>query len=158
MSAPARIPYTLEHIFSFTALLEKMPEVIGQLPEGMLINFYVTGGDIVGPKLNGKVRPVGGDWFTLRTDGVAIPDVRITFETSDGALIYVTYSGVMDLGADGYQKFLNQQLPATIPLRVTPRFHTASPAYQWLNRLQCIGIGQTDLGRLVINYDVYSVL
>ncbi|HSF25341.1 MAG TPA: DUF3237 domain-containing protein [Blastocatellia bacterium] len=158
MSAPARIPYTLEHIFSFTALLEKMPEVIGQLPEGMLINFYVTGGDIVGPKLNGKVRPVGGDWFTLRTDGVAIPDVRITFETSDGALIYVTYSGVMDLGADGYQKFLNQQLPATIPLRVTPRFHTASPAYQWLNRLQCIGIGQTDLERLVINYDVYSVL
>jgi hypothetical protein len=48
-------------------------------------------------------------------------------------LIYTTYSGVLDLGEDGYQKFLKQELPKYIQLRIAPRYHTAHPEYQWLN-------------------------
>jgi hypothetical protein len=37
---------------------------------------------------------------------------------------------------------------------VVPRFQTANPDYQWLNRLQCVGIGEVNLESLGISYDV----
>jgi len=46
------IEYRLEHIMSYTATLTE-PEVIGPLPEGLRVNFYVTGGEVVGPKVSG---------------------------------------------------------------------------------------------------------
>jgi hypothetical protein len=149
------LDYSLEHIFSYTAALSI--EVIGPLPEGVRVNYYVTRGTVTGPKLKGKMLPVGGDWNILRTDGVGILDVRATFETDDGTLILTTYSGVYDLGKDGYEKFLRQELPAVIPIRMAPRFHTAHPGYEWLNRLQGLGIGQIDTARSEVRYEVYAV-
>ena len=63
-------------------------------------------------------------------------------ETDDGALVYVTYNGVADLGENGYQDALNQTGPATIKIHAAPRCATAHPAYQWLNRAQCLLIGE----------------
>jgi hypothetical protein len=103
------------------------------------------------------VKPVGADFFTLRTDGVGIIDVRATIETHDGALIDVAYSGVADLGADGHQKFLSGTLQPRFTLRTVPRAQTAHPAYQWINRLQCIGIGEADLEKLEVSYDIYGI-
>src|SRR5262245_26048165 len=118
------IDYKLEHICSFTGVLVSPPEVLGPLPEGIRVNFYTSGGVITGPKIRGKVRPVGGDWMTVRRDGVAILDVRATFETHDGALILVMYSGVIDLGLDGYDRFLRGELPVAAQIRISPRFLT----------------------------------
>ena len=149
--------YELEHIFSYTATLKTPPEVIGPIPEGIRANFYVTGGTVSGPKVNGKILPVGGDWLTLRKDGVGILDVRATMETDDGALIYTAYSGVLDFGEDGYESFLNQDLPDIGKLKIAPRYYTAHLGYQWLNRIQCIGIGQSVLSRSEVSYDIYAI-
>jgi hypothetical protein len=149
--------YSLEHLFSYTATLSKAPERIGPVPEGIKANFYVTGGKVEGPKVNGKVLLVGGDWLTIRADGVGILDVRATMETHDGALIYTTYSGVMDLGKDGYQKVLKQEVPAIIHLQSAPRYFTAHPGYQWLNRSQCVGVGQADMANSEVSFDVYAI-
>ena len=150
------IDYRLEHLFSYNAFLTT--EVIGPVAEGVRVNFYVTGGEISGPKLRGKLHPVGGDWLTLRTDGVGILDVRATLEAEDGALIYTSYSGVADLGEDGYRRFLGGDPPPSgLPLRVVPRYQTAAPAYAWLNRLQCLGVGEAFLERGEVRYDVYAV-
>ena len=104
--------YKFEHVFSFDALLESPPESIGQVAEGIRVNFYCKGGEVTGPKLNGRCRPVGGDWLTTRTDGVAVLDVRTTLESHDGAVIAIAYSGVSDLGEDGYQRFLEGRAEA----------------------------------------------
>ena len=149
--------YQLEHICSYTGTLATPPEVIGPVPEGLRVNFYSTGGQITGPKLRGKLRPVGGDWVTVRTDGVAYLDVRSTFETHDGALILVTYQGVIDFGEDGYEKFLRGEMPPVVKLRTAPRFVTSHPAYLWLNRLFCIGIGEYRAAANEAKYDVYAV-
>ena len=149
--------YELEHIFSYTATLMNPPEVIGPVPEGIRVNFHVTGGEVKGPKVYGTFRPVGADWLLLRTDGVGILDVRATIETREEALIYATYTGVGDLGEDGYDRFLRGELPSVVPLRVAPRFLTAHPDYQWLNRLQYLGIGQANLESLEASYDVYAL-
>ena len=80
--------------------------MIGPLPEGIRAIFYVTKGEITGPKLRGRILPGGGDWLMVKPSGVGILDVRATLESDDGALIYIAYTGVGDLGEDGYQKFL----------------------------------------------------
>ena len=53
--------YRLDHIFTYTGRLASPPEVIGPLSEGIRVNFYSVGGEMIGPNLRGKLRPVGGD-------------------------------------------------------------------------------------------------
>jgi hypothetical protein len=147
---------SLDYVMSYTATLRE-PEVIGPIPEGLRMNFYVTGGTFQGPRCKGTVVPVGGDWLTIRTDGVGILDVRATLKTEDDALIYIAYSGVLDVGTDGYAKALEGKLPDVIDLRVASRMHTANPKYQWLNRLQFVQFGDAKPGTLTVRYDVYAM-
>ena len=93
----------------------------------------------------------------MRTDGVSILDVRATFESHDGALIETAFTGVGDLGENGYQKFLRQELPLSLQLRVAPRFRTAHPDYEWLNRVQCIGVGEINMEPLEVRFDIYAM-
>jgi hypothetical protein len=152
----ATIDFALEHVFSYSGALAP-PEIIGPAPEGVRVNFYSTGGEISGPGLRGRVRPVGGDWMTVRQDGVAYLDVRTTFETHDGAAILVTYQGLVDLGEHGYDAFLRGELPPLVKLRTSPRLVSSHPDYLWLNRLFCIGVGEYRADRNEAKYDVYAV-
>ncbi len=149
--------YRLEHIMSFAAKLGDR-EVIGPVPEGLRVNVHVTGGEVTGPRLSGRLRPLSGDWLTVRRDGVCILDVRLTIETVDGALIYVTYRGTSDRGEDGYERSLAGGPAASgTKIFISPRFHTAHRDYLWLNRLHCLGVGQTIPERSEVAYDVYAV-
>jgi len=149
--------YSLDHIFSYSATLDGNMEVIGATPSGFRINVYVTGGEMAGPRVRGKIRPVGADWLTIREDGVGILDVRATMETHDGALIYCAYQGVADAGEHGYSRFMDGDPPAKLGIRAVPRFLTAHSDYLWLNRLQCVNIGEVDLQVPIVNYDVYAL-
>lgn len=152
------IDFHLEHICSYNATLDPSIEVIGPVPEGFRFNGHFTGGAVCGPKLRGKVSPGGGFWAIVRTDGMEMLDVRFSIETHDGAVVYVDFSGLVDWGEDGYQKFLRAEpIASGIPIRTTPRFHTSHADYQWLNRLLCVGIGQVFLERSEVVYDVYAV-
>jgi hypothetical protein len=88
---------------------------------------------------------------------VGILDVRATFESHDGALIEIAFTGVGDLGEDGYQKFLRQELSPSLQLRVAARFRTAHPDYEWLNRVQCIGVGEISMAPLKVRFDIYAI-
>jgi hypothetical protein len=150
--------YQTDLVLSFSGTLKPSPEVIGQVPEGIRVNFYPASGAVSGPRLRGLVRDVGGDWLTLRRDGVAQLDVRTTIETEDGALLLLTYHGVADFGHDGYQRFLKRDLPGVVRIRITPRFTTAHPDYLWCNRLHCFGVGEYSPATLQAHYDVYAIL
>ena len=123
-AAPTRLhdEVQLEHICSYWATVSG-PEVIGPLAEGVRLNVYVTDGEVFGPRMRGRLRPVGGDWLTLRPDGVGILDVRATIELEDGALIYTAYGGVAELGTDGYQRFLKGDQPPLVELRIASLLH-----------------------------------
>ncbi len=151
------IEHRVEHILSFRGLGGPAPEVIGPVPEGIKVNFYNAGGEFRGPRIRGKLRAEGGDWVTVRRDGVALLDVRVTFETDDGAAILVTYPGMADFGEDGYEKFLSGKLPPAVKLRISPRFHTSHSKYLWLNRLHCFGVGEYKPTERTASYDVYAV-
>lgn len=149
--------YSLEHILSFTGIGSAAPDVIGPLPEGTRVNFHNSGGEVKGPKIRGLVRPTGGDWMTVRRDGVAVMDARVTFETDDKALIFVTYGGTIDFGPDGYDQFLRGEMPEVVRLRISPRFATGADRYLWLTRVHCVGIGEYRPATRIVSYDVYAV-
>ena len=146
----------LEYICSYWATLSP-PEVVGPLAEGVRVHFYVTDGEISGPKMKGRLRTVGGDWLLLRADGIGVLDVRATIELDNGALIYTTYGGVVDLGPEGYELFLKGILPPRPDLRIVPRYYTSHPDYLWLNRLQCVGVGVLDVAKSKVSYDIYAM-
>jgi hypothetical protein len=152
------IEYRLDHLFTYRLGFRVPPEAIGPTPAGLRVNFYFSGGEFVGPELRGRIRPVGGDWLTIRPDGVGILDLRATFETEDGALIHAPFTAVIDLGEHGYQDLLQGRLaPDGTPFRSVPRYETAHPAYRWLNRVQCLGIGQVFPSQGEARCDVYAV-
>ena len=149
--------YRLEHIMSYTAMLGAR-EAIGPVAEGFRTNIQVTGGEVTGPQIRGKICPTGGDWLTIRRDGVAVLNVRATIETNDGALIYMMYIGVSDRGENGYQNACDGRPSASgTPIHTSPRFHTSHPTYLWLNRVHCLGIGRIFPEKCEVAYNVYAV-
>ena len=149
---------TLEHLFSYRVAFDIPPEFIGPAPDGVRINFAFSGGEVTGPRVRGSIRPIGGDWLTVRPDGVGILDMRMTIETDDGATIYVPDLGVLDHGEDGYQNAIQGKLlPNGTPFQVAPRLQTAHPDYLWLNRLQGVGVGKVFPERGEALCDIYAV-
>ena len=152
--------YGLEPIFSVgwgPFVLQRMGHPV---PEGILDNFYFGRGRTEeGGKVVGEFSREGWGRIVMRTDGVGIIEVRATLETTEGALISVKYHGRVDLGEDGYQRYLEQGFPhqRSIPLPMAVHFHTTYPNYLWLNRLQCLAIGLIEPAREIVAYDVYGV-
>jgi hypothetical protein len=152
-----RFTHQLEFLGTVSVHLGKPPEDLGVLPQGLRRTFYILSGSCVGPRLNATIRPVGADWMVIQRDGVALPNVRTTWETPEGALLFGEYSGVFDLGENGYDNALRDQFPNLPAVQLAPRFVTSDPRYLWLNRLQCVGIGQVDMDRLLVQYDLHAV-
>jgi hypothetical protein len=152
-----RFPPELDFLGAVEVSLVMPPETIGAVPQGLRRTFYVKEGECRGPKLNARILPAGADWMLIQRDGVAVPNVRTTWQTLDGALLYGEYSGTFDLGPDGYERALRDEYPELPAVQLTPRFVTSHSKYQWLNRLQCVAIGNVDMHTLILNYDLYAL-
>jgi len=145
--------YELQYFGSVTMVFRQ--EIIGETPDGFHINFFIESGRVVGPRIEATIRAEGADWLWIRRDGIAVIDVRATWETADGAVISYRSSGVLELGPDGYTKVTAGQLAGNPPFCTTPMLLTAHPRYRWVNRLQLLGFGRVDMERLEIHYDLY---
>jgi hypothetical protein len=131
--------------------------VFGPTPEGIRIAFYITHGQWHGPRVHARYKSEGGDWLLVREDGVAIPNLRSTLETDDGALLYYQLTGTVDLGPDGYARTLARDLPALAPIAVVAQVSTSSERWSWLNRTTLVGTGIVNLKEGRVLYDVYSL-
>jgi hypothetical protein len=156
-SGGPRFSYDLEFLGAVSASLLKPPETVGATPQGIRKNFMIQGGACVGPRINAKIRPSGGDWLLIQRDGVGLPSVRTTWETDDGAVLYADYYGIFDLGEQGYDNALRDRFPDSASVQLAPRFMTDHPRYSWINRLQCLGVGNVDMVNSVVDYDLYAV-
>src|SRR5213076_3053470 len=117
----------------------------GAVPHGVRSFVPVAGGDFEGERLRGRVLPGGGDWLLLRSDGVLELDLRITLETDDHALIYMTFQGLRHGPPDAIAALGRGEVvdPASYYFRTLPRFETSSDAYAFLNRIITVGVGET---------------
>jgi hypothetical protein len=121
------------------------PQKLGTVPHGTRLIVPVTGGDFEGPRLRGKILPGGGDWLLLRSDGVLELDLRITLETEDHALIYMTFQGLRHGPPDAIAALGRGEVvdPARYYFRTVPRFETSAETYAFLNRIVAVGAGET---------------
>ncbi len=124
-------------------LLELLLDVDDQLDAGHTRIAPVTGGTFSGPGISGTVHPGGADWIT-QVSGHSSLDVRITLETDDGDIIYMSYTGVIARGEGG------------LYWRVRPIFSTTSEEYDWLNHTVFIGKNKQVPGKVA--YDIFRIL
>jgi hypothetical protein len=111
-------------------------------PSGTRIIAPVTGGTFEGPKMKGTVGPApAGDWVTVRADGSMALDVRLLLTTHDGAVVAVTYTGIL------------RNVDGTMQARGAPLFETGDERYAWLNTVQGVAMGTAGAGG--VDYDVY---
>lgn len=116
---------------------------LGPVPHGTRVIAPILSGTFDGDRLRGKVLPGGGDWTLLRSDGVLELDLRLTLETEDGALIYLTSFGYRHGPPDVLAALARGEPvdPSRYYFRTAPRFETSAPQYAFLNRLIAVCSG-----------------
>lgn len=112
---------------------------VGPGPLGMRVIAEIESGTVTGERLAGTIRQTGGADWLLVNGRVGIVDVRMTLETDDGAVVFISYGGRVDL-TDG---------PGAAPIYTAPTFEVSDDRYAWLNTVQAVGRGQLDGSRLV---------
>lgn len=146
-----------EYLMTLYAPLEAPQQIDGALS----IYNVREGGWVKGPKINGMLIAPGADWLRTMPGGSARLDVRASIKTEDGALVYITYSGVISHTPESMERLINgEPLKADDHYFITaPTFQTASEKYAWLNHVQCIGkMAEVKMGEgSFVKYDIFVV-
>lgn len=146
------------HLFTLEIEVARVVE-LGMTPNGQRRIATVRGGTFKGDGLRGTIQPSpAGDWLLLRADGVLVLDVRLTLETDDQQLIYMTYRGMRHGPADVMARVNRGEAvdPNAYYFRTTPVFETASSKYERLNRIVSVATGRREPAGPI--YEVYEVL
>lgn len=132
-------------------------QAIGKTPFGERTTYIIGEGRFQGPRMKGRILPGGGDWLLRGAEGLAKLDVRKTFETDDGALIDVRYTGLYrfsnavtaKLHAGGASAF------GDTLFQVQAQFETGDTRYAWLNETLAVGEGRETPSGVV--YQLYTI-
>jgi hypothetical protein len=121
------------------------PIAVGAGPAGMRLIYEVDEAVVKGDRLSGRfIGQAAADWLTISGTTASL-DVRATFETDDGAVVFTHYTGRSDVS----------QGPGASPIFVAPRFETGDERYAWLNSIQAAGKGSLDGSQLT--YEWYEL-
>lgn len=133
----------LVHFATMTVTLGESFVIKGG-PVGTRIVAEVDTVEMSGPKISASmVGKSAADWLTVGPDGsYGTLDVRATLKTEDDEFIYMEYSGRIDL--------------TTGKVVSAPLFQTGAEEYDWMNRMQAVGVGQNGPDSLV--YEMYEVV
>ena len=118
------------------------PFVLGGVPAGTFVVAELESARFEGERLQASSKGVANaDWVTISPDGTAVIDVKILLESDDGALIFCSYTGRLDL--------------ATGTAYAAPTFQTGDERYAWLNNLVAVGKGKTD--QKTLTYELHEM-
>jgi hypothetical protein len=135
----------LEHEFDFTGKLAPALDV-GAGPHGARLVFTVTGGEAKGERIHGEAVGAGADWLLIGSDGWGRLDVRFQLRTPDGAILYVSYVGLIEMNQKVQQALAAGERGATEYsdqyFRTTPRIESGDPKYAWVNQTLFVAEGR----------------
>jgi Protein of unknown function (DUF3237) len=133
----------LTRVYRLEAALGE-PLDLGDVSQGHRRIIPLTGGTFTGPELNGKLLPGGSaDWQIVLRDDTTLGDVRYTFQTDDGALLYVQSRGVRHGSAEVLARLGrgDDVDPSEYTFRTSTQIETASRDLDWLNKGVFISVG-----------------
>lgn len=137
-------PPRLEHVCDLAVTIA-LPVEIGQTPSGLRRLIPITGGEVKGPLLNGKVLAGGADFQLLLGDGTqAHLDARYVIELDDGTRVFVQNTALRVASLENSQRIMRGEPvnPAEIYFRCQPRLEAAGDPWAWLAESQFIGSGR----------------
>jgi hypothetical protein len=148
---------TTKHVFTITAHVAEVTSV-GDIGFGVRRIIPITGGDVKGETVNGKVLPLGADFQFIRPNELIELEAKYAFETDDGARVYVENKGIRFGPLDLLEKLKRGEPvdPSLIYCRTVPKFETGAEKYRWLMEHIFVGSAARYPDRVVI--DVFMVL
>lgn len=128
-------PPALEFVFEIRARIAAVLRA-GPGASGERQHIAITGGTVVGPRLNGSILPGGSDWPLTRADGATVIDAHYTVRADDGALIYVHNQGLRVSSAEALERLRRgEPVPAhEMYFRSAPVFDAPAGPHGWLTR------------------------
>lgn len=126
--------------YLMTVYIPKDPALAAD--SNLAISRDQTGGWIKG-KVSGRILAPSADWVTrLPGDGLRLRlDARVTIETDEHEIIYMSYNGRMHCDKENTDRFRKGEVLKADDcyLISAPTFQTKSEKYSWLNDVQAIG-------------------
>jgi hypothetical protein len=145
------------YAFTITAHIAEVTTA-GDIGHGVRRIIPITGGEVRGEKVNGKVLPFGADFQIIRPNELIELEAKYAFETDDGAVVYVENKGIRFGPVDLLQKLKRGEPvdPKLIYCRTVPKFETGHEKYRWLMQHIFVASAARHSDRVVI--DVHMVL
>ncbi|WGS21588.1 MULTISPECIES: DUF3237 domain-containing protein [unclassified Bradyrhizobium] len=145
------------YVFTITARIADVTSA-GDIGTGVRRIIPITGGEVRGEKVNGKVLSFGADFQIIRPSELIELEAKYAFETDDGAVVYVENKGIRFGPVDLLQKLKRGEPvdPKLIYFRTVPKFETGAEKYRWLMEHIFIASAARHADRVVI--DVHQVL
>lgn len=148
---------TTEYLMTLYAPLDP-PQ---QIDSSLSIYNLREGGWVRGPRINGTLIAPAADWLRAMPGGSLRLDVRGTVRTDDGALVYITYNGIVSLSQETFGRLMNGEVLTSNDLYfiTAPTMQTSAEKYAWLNHVQCVGkVVEVKAGEnSFVKYDIYIV-
>jgi hypothetical protein len=121
------------YVFTITAHIGEVTSA-GEIGHGVRRIIPITGGEVKGEAVNGKVCPFGADFQIIRPNELIELEARYAFETDDGAVVYVENKGIRFGPVELLQRLKRGEPvdPELIYFRTVPRFETGAAKYRWL--------------------------
>jgi hypothetical protein len=145
------------YVFTITAHIGEVTTA-GEIGSGVRRIIPITGGEVRGEAVNGKVLAFGADFQIIRPNELIELEARYAFETDDGAVVYVENRGLRFGPVDLLQKLKRGEPvdPNLIYFRTVPKFETGAEKYRWLMQHIFVASAARHAARVVI--DVHQVL
>jgi len=146
-----------KYVFTITAHIGGVTSA-GDIGHGVRRIVPITGGEVRGEGINGKVCAFGADFQIIRPNELIELEAKYAFETDDGAVIYVENRGIRRGPAELVKKLNRGEAvdPTLIYFRTVPRFETGAEKYRWLMQSLFVASAARHADRVVI--DVHQVL
>jgi hypothetical protein len=146
-----------KYVFTITANIGAVTTA-GDIGSGVRRIIPITGGEVRGANISGKVCPFGADFQIIRPNELIELEAKYALETDDGAVVYVENKGLRFGPVDLLQKLKRGEPvdPKLIYFRTVPKFETGHEKYRWLMEHLFIGSAARHADRVVI--DVHQVL
>ena len=146
-----------KYVFTITAEIADVTTA-GDIGHGVRRIIPITGGEVKGEGINGKVCPFGADFQIIRPNELIELEAKYAFETDDGAVVYVENRGLRFGPVELLHKLKRGDPvdPRLIYFRTVPKFETGAEKYRWLMESLFIGSAARHADRVVI--DVHQVL
>jgi hypothetical protein len=145
------------YVFTITAHIAGVTTA-GDIGHGVRRIIPITGGEVRGADIKGKVCAFGADFQIVRPNELIELEAKYAFETDDGATVYVENRGIRFGPLELLQRLKRGEPvdPKLIYFRTVPKFETGAEKYRWLMEYLFIGSAARHSDRVVI--DVHQVL